>query len=69
MKISERGRKMFAWVIRAVCGVLGFGLLMWTPATASGLFFYLTLLAVMLVIAIFLPAKKDREYRPGKRED
>ncbi len=68
MTLSRKIRRGLPRVITFACGILGFILFRWTPATATGLLVYLALFAVVVVLLIFLPTPK-RGYWLGKAEN
>lgn len=68
MTLSERKRKVLLAVVTAAYGTLGFGLLMWTPATGRGIFVYVVLLGVLVVMAIALSSRRSGERWPHKSQ-
>lgn len=67
MTLSERRRKVLLAAVTAACGTLGFGLLMWTPATGRGIFVYVVL-GVLVVMAIALSSRRSGERWPHKSQ-
>jgi type IV secretory pathway TrbD component len=66
---GPRARRTLLRATEVACGVLGFALLMWTPATGSGLLAYLVLFALLIGMGIALSSGKRGGYWPGKRVD
>ena len=52
-----------------LCGILALVLFMWTPMTGRAILVYAALLAVVIVLAITLFAKKRARYWPNKPGD
>jgi hypothetical protein len=48
--------------ITIACGALGFALLMWTPRTGSGILVYVVLLTVLVITAMILFSRKNRDH-------
>lgn len=69
MTLNEKTRKLLLRVTTVACGILGLILLRWTPSTASGILAYVALIALLVVMAIVLSARKRGGYWPGKPED
>jgi type IV secretory pathway TrbD component len=66
---SDRGRKALRGLVTTACGVLGFVLFRWTPTTGIGIFTYVILFAVLVLMAIILSSRRRRGYWPGTPED
>ena len=66
--MTGKTKKAFLRITRAVAGVLGLVLLMWTPKTGKGILAYVALFAVLAVIAIAF-ASTHAGYWPAGHDD
>ena len=66
---GSKSRKTLLGMTTVACGILGLVLFRWTPTTGKGVLIYVTLFAVLIVIAICLSPRKRAGYWPDKPED
>jgi high-affinity Fe2+/Pb2+ permease len=65
----EKDTNAFVAVAKIACGIGGFVLFLWTPQTGRGMFIYMVVLVLLVVVGVLLLRGKDSGYWPEKPED
>ena len=69
MRMDQKRKTTLLSGITIAVGILGLALLMWTPKTGSGVLVYVVLLAILVITAIVLFARKKRSGDSDTHED